>query len=238
LGVVAALSSACGANSSAPGREGDLGNGVFAYNCQDPSDSACPSGLSAISQDCQQASVASSGTNCFPSSIAVGGKFRIQYHVNPSQVSNAGNPTLRAVSSDYLVTAGDGIFMAKKSGYVGVVATSTVNSNVLDYTLLRMAPVAALKLQDNDSGKPALPTTDVIVGQSRTYHVIAQGKLTEQLAGAIDVNWTSSDPTIVQLKSGNPNATMEIQVLKAGQATITAKTEDGIAASVVIDGGP
>jgi hypothetical protein len=225
--------SACGSLGESSGREGDLGNGVFAYNCQDPSDPTCPVGKTSIPgcDSYQGYQSAGTGTNCFPSSIAVGGKFRIQYYANPNLVQSTGNPTIRAVSSDYLETAGDGIFLAKKPGMDGVLATSTVNSQIIDYTILRIAPIANLKLRD-DAGQPATTSITLKVGAQTTYHVLAVGSLTEQLAGAINVTWTSADPTIVKLVTGNPSAAMTIQGVAAGNSTISAKTDNNISVTL------
>jgi hypothetical protein len=237
-GTLAAALVACGAFNSSTGREGDLGNGVFAYNCQDDSDPTCPSGKTSIPgcDSYQGYKAAGTGTNCFPSSIAVGGKFRVQYYANPDLVQSTGNPTIRAVSSDYLESAGDGIFLAKKAGWDGVVATSTVNSQVVDYTILRITPIATLKLRD-DAGQPATTSITLRVGVSTAYHVIAEGNLTEPLAGAINFTWASTDQTIVKLMKGNPTAAMTLQGLAAGKATISVKTDSNISVSIDVTVG-
>jgi hypothetical protein len=232
--LTALAPAACSAASDASteGRQGNLGHGVFGYQCQSDSDPACPSGSTSLPACDGPARTTSPSQNCFPSAVALGGRFRVQYTPGDS-TANVGNPTVTPVSNDYLSAAGDGLFQALKPGYAGVVARSTVTIEVVDYTLLRITPIAAIRIQDS-TGKTAAPSLVLPKGGKASYKLVALGKASEQLAGAVDYTWSSSNLTVVRLGQGNPSATMTVEALAPGSSTLTATSDGKIQATLAI----
>ena len=222
---------ACSASDATSGRAGNLGNGIFNYQCQSSSDPTCAAGSSTLPGcDGTGYSYSTSSSTCFPSAVALGGRFRIQYKAN-SSVGNVGNPSITPVSTDYLSNSGDGIFQALKPGYAGVVVRSTIVSDVIDYTLIRITPIKTIKIQDSEAaGAP--PSISIPKGDKPSFKILALGSAQERLAGAVDYTWTTSNAAIVKLGQGSPSASMAIEALAEGTATLTATTGDTVKATI------
>ena len=223
-GIVAVTIAACSSVGST-GRTGDLGHGVFYYQCQTDQDPICPEGSTTM-QGCARTSANPTGVQCFPSSVAVGGRFRIQYAPNGS-AEQVGNPVLRTVSGDYMSALGDGSFKALKTGYVGIYSQSTVDSTLVDYTLVKINPISALRISDTTT-KKAVPTNILLTrGASAAYKIAAFDSNSQPLAGAIEsFVWETSDARTVALQDEPHTATMHVSAVAAGSATLTAYADD------------
>ena len=222
LGVIAA----CG--SAGPiGRVGNLGNGTFQYECLTDQDPACPAGTKTLPGcDITPGNVVSSGTQCFPSTVAVNGRFRINY-ASDSSVQGVGNPVLKVVEAARMTALGDGQLKGIKTGYVGVYSQSTVDSTLIDYTLIKVAPITKLAIVDGVSGKGIAPQITMTATQTGLYGLKAEDDNGLALAGAIEsFIWETSDATIVALADDPNSATMHVNAVKAGKATITAYADD------------
>src|SRR5262249_39825982 len=136
---------ACAGDARGPGREGDLGRGVFEYQCLTDQDPACPEGSQAMPGCSGYAGTTPSSTTCFPSGIAVGGRFRVMFVPNAS-TTKVGNPTLKGVATDFLSALGDGQFKGIKPGYVGIYTQSTVDSTLIDYTMVKLEQIARVQI--------------------------------------------------------------------------------------------
>jgi hypothetical protein len=231
LGVIAA----CG--SAGPvGRVGNLGNGTFQYQCLTDQDPACPEGQKTL-QGCNVTPgiTVPAGTQCFPSSVAVNGRFRLNYASDPS-VQGVGNPVLKVVETARMAALGDGTLKGLKTGYVGVYSQSTVDSTLIDYTLIRVSPIAKVTIVDPATKIGVGPQETIAASQSKLYSLIAQDDSELPLAGAIESYvWETSDPTIVALGDNANSATMHLNAVKTGKATITAYADDSKAVKSQFD---
>lgn len=197
--------------SSGPGEvNGNLGNGAFAYNCVSTDDPACPT-----SSDLQIGSPPAT----FPAALANGAHFKVTYTANDS--AKGGNPSVKPVAPEYLsALSADGSFTALKPGADALVARSSVDGLVFDFTDIIISPISSLGVTTTD-GQPLPTTFDLSTGGTKTLLATALGPRSEKLAGSVDYTWKSSDDTIVHLEEGNPTAHVDVDGVKAGTATLT-----------------
>jgi hypothetical protein len=225
---------ACGSNE-APGREGNLGHGSYLYECDNDQDPACPQGLNVMAQPCSSTFTNSStvSTQCFPSSVAVGGTFRVQNRPDPG-LTNLGNPILNTVSGTYLSATGDGHFKAMKIGSAAIFAQSTVDSTVVDYTILKISPIAKLQINRVATRQQAPPSVAIARGTPDAFSLVAIDTDSHPLAGAVSsFSWeikNNQAASSFTLLDGANTATMHVGVAgTAGQtdtATLTAYADD------------
>ncbi len=214
-GLLAALV-ACGSADSAGSKVGNLGRGKFRYTCisTDGDDSTCPN-----------AGVAQTRDFDFPSSLAVGGAFKLAFEPNADIQSQLGNPILKPASDEYLSDAQPGgIFVAKKPGRVAIVARSTANGQAADLTYVRIASPLKLKLNKGDGTEPP-PKVTLKVNDKFVLRAEAYADHDVRLGGTVNYEWTSDAPTVVKLDGGTPNARMPFVANAAGTAKVTAKLD-------------
>jgi hypothetical protein len=223
--VLAAV--ACASASPSTGREGNLGHGVFQYQCDTDQDPICPVGIKTmLGCNVTDNTQIPTGTQCFPSAVAAGGRFRLQYQLN-RDTTNVGNPVLKVVSADFMGALGDGQFRANKPGLVGVYTQSTIDSTLIDYTLIKISAVQKLLIQDPTTKRIVASPTTLSKGLTATYYLVAQDQNNQPLAGAIDTfTWETSDATIVSLASDAHSASIQVAAVAAGKATLTAYADD------------
>lgn len=225
--VVVATFAACGASSASSGREGNLGNGVFQYQCDTDQDPICPEGLKTM-QGCNVTdfSLVPAGTICFPQEVAVGGRFHLQYVLNRS-TTNVGNPVLKVVTTDFMTGLGDGQFRASKAGVVGVYTQSTIDSTLVDYTLIKISLIKKLQIQDAATKRGVASSVSLLKNGVANYKLVAQDQNGTALAGAVETfQWETSDATIVKLVTDPVSASIQVVAVAAGKATITAYADD------------
>ena len=182
------------------------------------------------------ASTTPASTQCFPSVVAVGGRFRVQYVPNQSTTS-VGNPTLRGVASDFIASRGDGQFQAIKPGWVGIYSQSTVDSTLVDYTLVRISPITRMQILDVAT-KKGVPPGGVTLrrGDQPSYRINALDPNGQPLAGAVEgFLWETSDPKIVSLNVDPHTAQMTVGAVAPGTATLTAYGDDTKAVSTKLE---
>lgn len=201
LAFVAGCTSMGSPDGSKPG---DLGNGAFTYKCLDPSDPTCPEGGDTTAAD-------------FPTAVAVGGRFGIDYF--PKDSSQQINARVFPVSKKYFGGTGDQ-FTAISAGSGGIVARAADTGDVLDYLPVKILDISRLSLIDLGANVPAADVS-VKIGRQMTYRVRAQGSTQQTLAGAIDYQWTVTDATVLTLDQGNPTSEMTITAKAAGTAQLT-----------------
>jgi len=227
-GVAAAFGIvACAASNATPGREGNLGHGLFEYQCLTDQDPACPDGTNTMAGCGGFAGSTPSATQCFPSTVAVGGRFKVQYTPN-TDTTKVGNPTLKGVSTEFLAQLGDGQFKAIKAGWVGVYSQSTVDSTLVDYTLVKIAAITRMQIVDVSTKKGVPPGGVALVnGGTAAYKLNALDPNGQPLAGAVEgFLWETSDPKIVSLSDDPHTATMNVKAAGVGTATLTAYADD------------
>jgi hypothetical protein len=173
------------------------------------------------------ASTTPGSVQCFPSAVAVGGTFHVLY--TPSvDVSKVGNPTLRGVATDFIAALGDGGFKAIKPGWVGIYSQGTVDSTLVDYTLVKISPITRLQIIDV-ALKRGVPPGGVTIskGSVASYRINALDPNGQPLAGAVQgYLWDTSDPKILSLGADPHTAQMIVNGVAAGTATLTAYADD------------
>jgi hypothetical protein len=213
-------------------KAGDLGRGRFKYTCVSDfgDDSACTSG--------------SKDTFTFPSSIAVGGSFKLSYEPDNDTRSQIGNPVLKPAASEFLSDQSPGLFLAKSAGRVAVIARSSTNGKAVDLTYLRIAEPNEVRLRTAD-GKAALPAIarppndpEKLTLRAEAYSG-GSGTAKDILAGTIDFVWTTDKPDVVGFDGAAPGtltengSRMTFAVGAAGTATLTATVGDKSATMTV-----
>jgi hypothetical protein len=227
LGAMVLAVVACASAAASSGREGNLGHGVFQYQCDTDQDPICPAGLKTMQGcDVTDNELIPAGTQCFPSEVATGARFRLQYQLN-RDTTNVGNPVLKVVSADFMTGLGDGQFRASKPGTVGVYTQSTVDSTLVDYTLIKISAIQKLSIQEPATRRGVASPASLTKGLTTTYVLVAEDQNNQPLAGAIDTfTWETSDATIASLATDAHAASVQINALAAGKATITAYADD------------
>lgn len=189
---------------------GNLGNGAFQYDCVSSDDPACPSS--------DPTQIGSSPAN-FPAALASGAHFKVTFTANDA--SKGGNPSVKPVAPEYLsALSADGSFTALKPGDDALVARSSVDGLVFDFTDITISPISSLGVTTSD-GQPLPTDLQLSTGGTKTLLATALGPRSEKLAGSVDYTWKSSDDTIVHLEEGNPTAHVDVDAVKAGSATLT-----------------
>jgi len=202
--------------------KGNLGNGSFSYVCVSGDDPACSSSGSG--------GAGTSPAN-FPAALANGAHFKVIYSAYNSEAG--GNPTLKPVAPEYISTlSADGSLIALKPGIDGMVARSSVDGLVYDFTYVTISPISSLGVTTSD-GEPLPTTLQISNGGTTSLLASALGPRSEKLAGGVDYTWKSSDDTIVHLEQGNPTAHVDVDGVKAGSATLTV-TQGSMTVSIPI----
>lgn len=209
--------------SSGPSEtNGNLGNGTFSYTCVSAQDPACAKDDGDIFTD-----VPASTAAIFPTTIANGGRFKLAYQANSN--SKAGNATLRPVSPVILDTSGlDGTVQALRPGKDALVARSSIDSLVFDFTYITVSPISAVGVIDSTGATPPA-TVKTSAGDTLTYVATALGPHNEKLAGSVDYTWSVDDTTVLTLGEGNPVAKIDVEVAadatgKTAHLTVTQGT--------------
>ncbi len=222
-GIALAVAFAAGCNGnpgagSAAYKEGELGNGAFLFACDD--------GVACLPY--------SGDAKKFPTAIATGSTFDVRFVDKDQQ----GTSTLTVGEKKYegikpmpvepFITAEpSGGFLAKKAGYATIMARDATNT-VVDYVTVKVVQPKELAVYDaTATGYTAKNLTriqSVRIGleDRRSYRVVATpGQGQDALAGSIPVEWTSDDPSIVEIESYSQRV-VNIHALKSGTTTLTA----------------
>ena len=190
-------------------KSGTFGKGNFSYVCINSQDPSCPD---------------SSGfEQPFPTAIAFGGRFSVTY--TPTDPTAYPNVDIEPVSTDFIESDG-ATFAALRTGTPSFVAL-TQDGLVLDFTSVGVDPIAAIQVSDTT---PALGR--YIVGTTHTYGATARGALGQTLAGDVPYSWTSSDPSVASVQTGD-SSTADVLLQHGGTATLTAFTSTAQGSIVV-----
>jgi hypothetical protein len=184
-------------------KAGELGNGGFYFSCDDAA--AC----SKYTDDASK----------FPKAVAQGATFTVRFV--PKQDSgvqiklNESEPnkgiTIQPVGE--FVSRGPKGLVALKTGYA-TLASRDAAGKLIDYVVVRVAKPDTLVVFSADESRtdpPRVETLSVNVGDRSAYRAFAQEKK-QDLAGSLQIDWTSSDKTIFDVENTND-----------GKATIIAK---------------
>jgi len=210
--AVAGLTIGCQANDSGYAA-GQLGNGGFYFSCDDAV--AC----SRYSDDASQ----------FPKAVSLGSTFAVRFvpktssgldiHFNESAPDRG--ITVSPISDVYVSRGVKGL-AAIKSGYA-TIASRDAAGQLVDYVVIRVARPDALVVYAADESRtnpPLVSTVTLGRGETRAFRAFAQEKK-ENLAGSLQVEWTSSNPSVVDVES-TTGGTVTVVARTAGSATLNA----------------
>jgi hypothetical protein len=195
-------------------RGGELGNGGFAFKCDE-----------AVS--CRQWS---DDAAKFPDTVALGSTFRLRYiprsastptlNINITTPENPDGTIIEGVGSDFLTKSVDG-FLAVGEGY-GTVVARNAQGVVLDYTQLRILRPDSLFVYQADSSSerpPRITSVQLRVGENVTYRAAAE-RSSEILAGEIRCEWTSGDESVVDT-TVDSSGKVTVYARSAGETTLS-----------------
>lgn len=196
---------------------GELGTGQFSYPCSAGSvDTACTGGGQAEASTGYVDPITGS-TTTLPTVLAVGSRFTIDY----TSIINGGTGSVQGDSSytvspasTRLAELSDGALLAKRPGYLALLAFSPSTASVEDFVFVRFANIASLT---PDRAEVSLPA-----GATDTLSVTAQDDAMELLAGRLACVWTvtaSSDKVLIQ--GPNDGASVRIDAVADGDATLS-----------------
>jgi hypothetical protein len=199
-----AFTAGCSLNDSGS-KPGELGNDGFYLSCDDAV--AC----SRYSNDAAK----------FPEAVSVGSTFAIRFvpksnsgldiHFNDSATDRG--ITVGPVSEVYVSRGSKGL-AAVKTGYA-TIASRDATGALVDYVVLRVAKPDALVVYAADDTSTTTPahvsSITLSPGDRRSYRAFAQQNKAD-LAGSLQVEWTSSDPKVFSVESSTD-----------GKATIVPK---------------
>lgn len=163
---------------------GELGQGVFRWDCVDDSDGTC-------------------GTGVFPSAVAVGSRFGLEFFPDEDLPSEIVSFSIDSVSPRLIDTDG-GDFVARDRGTVSLLATG--DGYGVDFVVIQALPIDRIELTrasyDRDSSGPTGPVAQV--GRViRAEAALFGGH--ERLAGALDYEWDNLTPDMVELYDAADN---------------------------------
>jgi hypothetical protein len=201
-GAAIALALALGC-STQPAPVGVLGNGQFRYLCHSGEvDSACVGG--------------STSDTDLPATIAVGATFAVGYTPSTSgnTVQGATGYQIVPASSEFAAASGDTI-VARRAGYVALLAQHVGNANVDDFVHLRFAQIQSL------SANPA--SVVLAPGEMQTVQISAFDALSALLAGQVACQWqVTSGSSSVAVQGAAIGGVATVQAIGGGAATLRA----------------
>jgi hypothetical protein len=214
-GACVLMLSACSDTADEPNEErGELGRGVFSYECFGETDLACRSGSPA-----------------FPSGIAVGGRFQVDY--DPGQ---GVSPSIIPASDSIAELPGG--FQMLRPGYAALFAVDG-NRLVEDLVHLRGAVIDEIRVSV-DGGLP-VSTLRVEAGGARALSAIPVDEYDVPLAGALSYEWSSEDDSIAFVET--LEAVDQVQVRGVSEGTtqlliVVGDTEFALPVEVLPAGAP
>lgn len=214
IATLAMLLVGCGsAADKASYKAGELGNGGFNFQCDD-------------SVACDRYNAAKS----FPTDVALGSTFRVRYIPKDSDVSVNQTPadtgvTVGTIGSTYLQYGPDG-FAALKAG-IGAVTARNAQGSLVEYTTIRVTPPDALVVYDaayqssQGSTPPKVSNVSIKLNEEKSLRALARAK-SQDLAGSLKYEWTSSAENIVETNS-DAQGRVTLVGKAVGNATVTVE---------------
>lgn len=186
---------------------GELGVGVFLYECPTSGDPFCDGGTGVGDE--------------FPRAFALGGRINLQYDWRDDE-EHIGDPPpqLQSASPSFLTREGDG-FTALATGYAAVLAV-TGNSEVVDLIHIQIREVDALQVVP--AGLPgAAPLQALTLSAGTTSELQALAVDTDRvlLGGVLGHTWTSADPAVLAVVAGGDSGRVRVAAGIAGTTTLT-----------------
>lgn len=212
LAALVALAAGCSLDDSGY-QPGELGNGGFYFSCDDNAASC---------------SKYSNDSSKFPKAVSLGSTFKVRFE--PKKTSgvdihfNESAPDRGIIVQPVadFITRGPRGLTAVKGGYA-TLASRDASGQLIDYTVIRVAkPDALVVYPEVSSGATPIPvaTINLKPSDSKTFSAFAQQNK-EDLAGSLQIEWTSSNPSVVTVQNVS-GGKATISAVSAGNATLTA----------------
>lgn len=206
--IAAVLAAGCSDFAGEGSKAGELGNGSFAFACDD-------------SLPCSK--FRPERTSEFPNQVASGATFKVSF--TPTK----GRPgiTLSSVGSSFFSSRGANQFAAVRPGRGTIVARDNTGA-VIDFTYIDIVVPDAIAVYDDDSAASnPNPTTvsdvEVTVGRGRSVRAVAR-KNNEILAGQLEYEWQSGSDDI-----------LSVDTVRGIKATLLGKTKGST--TLTVSGG-
>jgi len=202
---------------------GELGVGVFLYECPTSGDPFCDGG-SGVGDE-------------FPRAFALGGRINLQYDWrDDDEHLTDPPPQLQSASPSLLVRDGDG-FTAVSPGYAAVLAV-TGNSEVVDLVYLHIREVDTLQVVPAElPGAAPLQELTLTAGADKELQALAVDSDRVLLGGVLGHTWTSADPSILAVVAGGDTGRVRITAGIAGTTTLTVVHEDrSVQLAITVEG--
>lgn len=221
-----------------PTPTGELGNGQFAYKCMPGTVDVGCSGAQASSSASGSSSFSSSGyvdpvtgaTTSLPKALAVGATFSIEYApLGGSNIIQGDSGFSVSPASPSLAEPSGAGLLAKRPGYLALLAYSPDASEVEDFVFVRLAAIASLTPNE----------AEVFLARtaSDTLSVIAEDSTMVPLAGQLGCAWTVRQGADKILLTGPTNgAAVEIEAVAEGDATVSVACS-GVTTQVLVHVG-
>jgi hypothetical protein len=209
---------------------GQLGNGQFTYVCSPGSvDTACSSATQSPEVVVSFEDTADSpGTTTLPNVIAVGAAFTITYSAivdGYDSVQGDSGYSVTPASTLLAAPVGDSI-VAKRAGYIALLAYDSASQSVDDFVLVNLEPIASLA--------PAKDDVVLARGSVDQLSVTAEDAAGETLGGRLACAWTLSKGESALAFQGSTNgAAVNVEGLADGDATASV-TCGGVTAEVAV----
>jgi hypothetical protein len=219
---LAALTAGC-SGGDVPGTVGDLGEGVFRYDCVADGDARCNT-----SQAVDRMAVGSDlGIDPeLPVAVAVGARFDLSY-IGDFVTDQGESLILDTVSARTDVVTDSGGFVIEQPGTFAFLARSP-QGYVADFVHLEAAAVDAIDIWHEETRKDAV---ELVEGTETTLGVVASSDVSIALAGGLAYQWASSDDAVAGVdsvgSSGMPSGVeinddeVRLVAIAAGTATVT-----------------
>jgi hypothetical protein len=186
-------------------RPGELGQGVFIYECVNNDDPVCPESLIAEQ---------------FPEQIATGSMFDISFE-QTAQDAPQSAIDISSGSDTYISGVGDA-FRANRAGVGVLLARRTVDGLTLDFVHLTIVDLVEIEITQPNTDAPLIVMHPNEEQELRATPMAENGMV---LGGAVDFVWSSSDESVVQPVLASPSAFMLVVAGVAGQAVLTVEAE-------------
>jgi hypothetical protein len=183
---------------------GELGVGVFLYECPTSGDSFCDNGNPAP---------------VFPQAFALGGRIHLQYDwKDDSDHFSDPLPQLQSASPTLLASASDG-FTALATGSSAVLAV-TGTSEVVDLRHLHIREIASLQISDH-SETLALTEFQLEPGSDTLMQARAVDADDVTLGGVLGYAWSTGDADVLIITAGADSGQARVQAVNPGETTLT-----------------
>lgn len=193
-------------------QRGELGKGTFSYECFGVTDIACRS-----------------GSPTFPSGIAVGGRFALDY--DPGEGIS---PNVVPASGDSIAKLPGG-FRMLRAGYAALFAVDG-ERRVEDLIHVRGATIDAVRVRV-DGGLP-VARLRLAVDEEHELSAVPMDEFDVELAGALDYEWLSEDEALFELQTLDDVDRVRVRGVSGGEASLLVRVGDAeYTLSVEVGGG-